>query len=213
VILAICARLPAPEALMVITTAFSGLRWGEVAGMRRKYHYLAPADGDTPASGWYEIDEFDGALKECGGRLAFGPPKDREARLVELPAFLVILLLAYLETIPARRQLLFPCGSGEGYRRGNCCRVRRPGPGPDPLAPSSKRAPRERAELRHPTPPARDRTTPPCQECRTSQADQTLIGSAPNSIVYPIFYGWIGRGLSSVLSSTGRDAYSAVASS
>jgi integrase len=118
-LLAICARLPRPEALLVLTTAFTGMRWGEAAGMRRKFLFLQPAADGEPACGWYEIDKKVGALKERGGHLSFGPPKTREERTIQLPPFLVALLLAYLETIPAKRQLLFPCGSGEGYRRGN----------------------------------------------------------------------------------------------
>jgi integrase len=49
----------------------------------------------------------------------FGAPKDREERTIELPVFLVELLLAYLATLPAGQDLLFPTSSGEGYRRGN----------------------------------------------------------------------------------------------
>lgn len=112
-LLAICARIPAPEALLVLATAFTGMRWGEAAGMRRSFLRLE-ADRGT-----YTIDRKIGALKERKGILSFGPPKDREERTIELPAFLVALLLAYLATIPAERDLLFPCGSGEGYRRGN----------------------------------------------------------------------------------------------
>lgn len=118
-LLAICARLPGPEALLVLATAFTGMRWGEAAGMRRRFLFLQPAADGEPACGWYEIDKKVGALKERRGKLSFGPPKTREARTIQLPPFLVELLLAYLATIPVRRQLLFPCGSGEGYRRGN----------------------------------------------------------------------------------------------
>lgn len=118
-LLAICARLPGPEALLVLTTAFTGMRWGEAAGMRRSLLFLQPGADDAAAAGWYDIDKKIGALKERGGHLDFGPPKTREARVVQLPPFLVALLLAHLETLPAKQDLLFPCGSGEGYRRGN----------------------------------------------------------------------------------------------
>lgn len=118
-LLAICARIPAPEALLVLTTAFTGMRWGEAAGIRRSLLFLQPPEAGTPAAGWYDIDKKIGALKERKGHLLFGPPKTREARVVQLPPFLVLLLLAHLESIPARQDLLFPCGSGEGYRRGN----------------------------------------------------------------------------------------------
>lgn len=118
-LLAICARLPRPEALMVLVTAFTGFRWGEAAGMRRSLLFLQPPGNGTPALGWYDIDKKIGALKERGGHLSFGTPKTREARVVQLPPFLVVLLLEHLERIPAKQNLLFPCGSGEGYRRGN----------------------------------------------------------------------------------------------
>lgn len=118
-LLAICARIPGPEALLVLTTAFTGFRWGEAAGMRRSLLFLQPPAEGTPAVGWYDIDKKIGALKERKGHLSFGPPKTKEARVVQLPAFLVVLLLAHLERIPSKQNLLFPCGSGEGYRRGN----------------------------------------------------------------------------------------------
>lgn len=122
---AIRARLPEPEALLVLVLAFTGMRWGEGAGMRRRFLMLMPATDDGPASGWYEIDEKEGALHEDkkGGRY-FGPPKNRKGRTVELPPFLVELLLAYLETIPAERDLLFVDQDGNGHRRSNFGRYR-----------------------------------------------------------------------------------------
>jgi integrase len=117
---AIRARLPAPEALMALCAAFTGMRWGEVIGLRRSFLMLIPADGDVPASGWYDIDEKIGAVHEDkGGRRDFGPPKNRRGRTVELPSFLVALLLAHLETIPAKRDLLFVDGANNPHRRSN----------------------------------------------------------------------------------------------
>jgi integrase len=121
---AIRTRLPAPEALLALVCVFTGMRWGEVAGMRRKFLYLMPGDGEGPASGWYEVDQKVGALKERNGTLTFGPPKDREARLIELPGFLVELLLAHLEALPARQRLLFTTGVDEPWRRSNFNRRR-----------------------------------------------------------------------------------------
>lgn len=117
---AIRARLPAPEALMILVAAFTGMRWGEFIGLRRSFLMLMPADADTPASGWYIIDEHIGAVHEDNkGRWYFGPPKDREARTVELPPFLVELLLDYLATVPADRDLLFVNQEGNPHRRSN----------------------------------------------------------------------------------------------
>lgn len=146
-LLAIMARIPGPEALLVLTTAFTGMRWGEAAGIRRSLLFLQPPEDGAPAAGWYDIDKKIGALKERGGHLSFGPPKTREARVVQLPPFLVLLLLAHLETIPAGQDLLFPCGSGEGYRRGNFGRqIWRPACDGWEARPKSKgHAPREAA--------------------------------------------------------------------
>ena len=122
---AIRGRLPGPEALLVLVIAFTGMRWGEAAGMRRKYLMLMPASDDGPASGWYEIDKDDGALHEDKhGKLSFGPPKNRKGRTIELPPFLVELLLAYLETVPAKRELLFVDSEGSAHRRSNFSRYR-----------------------------------------------------------------------------------------
>lgn len=118
-LLAICSRMTSREALMVLATAFTGMRWGEAAGMRRSFLFVQPAADGTPACGWYQIDKKIGALKEEDGALFFGPPKGRRARTIELPAFLVELLLAYLETVPAGQDMLFPTSTGEGFRRSN----------------------------------------------------------------------------------------------
>jgi integrase len=117
---AIRRRLPGPEALMVLVAVFTGMRWGEVCGLRRSFLMLVPADGDEPASGWYDIDEKVGAVHEDkAGKRTFGPPKNRVGRTVQLPPFLVTLLLAYLETFPATRDLLFVDRENNPHRRSN----------------------------------------------------------------------------------------------
>jgi integrase len=117
---AIRARLPAPEALMVLVAVFTGMRWGEVCGLRRSFLMLVPADGNEPASGYYDIDELVGAVHEDkAGKRSFGPPKNRVGRTVELPPFLVTLLLAYLGTFPATRDLLFVDRENNAHRRSN----------------------------------------------------------------------------------------------
>lgn len=122
---AIRARLPEAEALLVLVLAFTGMRWGEGAGMRRSFLMLMPATADGPASGWYEIDKKVGALHEDkrGGRY-FGPPKNRKGRTIELPPFLVELLLAYVASMPAGRDMLFVDSDGAGHRRSNFGRYR-----------------------------------------------------------------------------------------
>lgn len=116
---AIRARLPAPEALMVLAAAFTGMRWGEVIGLRRSYLMLVPAEPGRAASGWYDIDANDGAVHEDRtGARTFGPPKTRTGRTVELPAFLVEQLLAYIAAMP-NRDLLFVDRENQPHRRSN----------------------------------------------------------------------------------------------
>lgn len=119
---AIRARLPRTEAIMVLVAAFTGMRWGEVAGMRRKYLVLIP-DAPGGPTGYYTLDEKEGALHESAERgLYFGPPKGAKGRVVELPPFLVELLAVYLATLPAGQQLLFPDRDGGPWRRSNFTR-------------------------------------------------------------------------------------------
>jgi integrase len=111
---AIRKRLPAPEALLVLTAAFTGMRWGEAIGMRRKYLSL---DG-TVAS--YFLDAKDGAVHENNkGERSYGPTKTRKERTVELPGFLALQLAEHLEAMPKRRQELFVDQANELHRRSN----------------------------------------------------------------------------------------------
>ncbi|HEY4452725.1 MAG TPA: hypothetical protein VGN81_00305 [Pseudonocardiaceae bacterium] len=67
---------------MTITDAYTGLRWGELAGLRWIRTYL----DDDPR---IEIDPKFGALHEVRGRLELGPPKTpASVRTVHLPPFL-----------------------------------------------------------------------------------------------------------------------------
>jgi integrase len=115
-VLAICDRLTQAGALMTLTTLFTGMRWGEVAGMRRGFLVLHPAAGARPASGHYVIDPDIGAVHEQrSGRRLFAHPKGHKGRTVELPPFLVEILLAHLEAIGEERQLLFVNSRGGAY--------------------------------------------------------------------------------------------------
>lgn len=107
-VLAIGVRLKPGDALMALVTLFTGMRWGEVSGMRRSFLTLEAAGGERPARGHYVIDEKIGAVhEEQSGRRFFGPPKGNKGRTVELPAFLVELLIEFLGTFPLERNLLF----------------------------------------------------------------------------------------------------------
>lgn len=111
---AIRRRLPAPESLLVLTAAFTGMRWGEAIGIRRQYLTL---DG---AAGSYFLDAQDGAVHEDNsGNRFYGPTKTRKERTIELPGFLATMLAEHLETVPSRRQELFVDQANELHRRSN----------------------------------------------------------------------------------------------
>ena len=146
-ILAIGERLSPPEALLVLTIAYTGMRWGEAAGIRRSFLHLEPASGGQPASGHYVIDPEIGAVVELSGRRVFGPPKNRRGRTVELPPFLVEQLLAHTETMPEGRDLLFVTP-----RSGNI--LERSGFETDRWRPACNGWPAREARPRHPARPA-----------------------------------------------------------
>lgn len=96
---------------LVLTAAFTGLRWGELAGLRRHrvnllHRSLAVAE----------------ILTEVNGRLDVGPPKtDAGRRTVALSAFLVDELERHLEewSEPGPDGLVFPAPDGGPMRRSN----------------------------------------------------------------------------------------------
>lgn len=86
---AIAARLDPANRALVVTAAYTGMRWGELAGLRRPNCKLADAR--------IHIDPDLGALHEVGGHLSLGPPKTPAAiRDILLPPFLVELLRGHL---------------------------------------------------------------------------------------------------------------------
>lgn len=114
-VLAIGERLKPGDALMTLVTFFTGMRWSEVSGMRRSFLTLHPAAGGKPARGHYVIDEKLGAVHEdrSSGRRSYGPPKGDKGRTVQLPPFLVVLLLEHLATFPLERDALFVNNRGQ----------------------------------------------------------------------------------------------------
>jgi integrase len=81
---------PANQAL-VITATYTGMRWGELAGLRRPNCKLDDAR--------IFIDPDTGALHEVGGKLELGSPKTPAAvRDILLPPFLIDLLPAHLDS-------------------------------------------------------------------------------------------------------------------
>ncbi|WP_147268200.1 site-specific integrase [Spongiactinospora rosea] len=72
-------------ATLVLTAAFTGMRWGEQAGLAEEHCHLD--------EGYPQVDPDEGALREVGGRVWRGPPKSpAAARRIDLPSFLVDLL-------------------------------------------------------------------------------------------------------------------------
>ncbi|HET6214794.1 MAG TPA: site-specific integrase, partial [Micromonosporaceae bacterium] len=98
--------------LLVITAAWTGCRWGELAGLQRDHVRLDPHRN----RGVLIVDPDTGALHESGSELWLGPPKTpASARTITLPPFLVVLL---------REHLAETCGEFVfTSRRG--CRLRR----------------------------------------------------------------------------------------
>jgi integrase len=80
---AIAARVRRPiDGLMVVTAAYTGMRWGELAGLDRD-------NVDLDKATIYVHPEV-GALHEVGGKLFLGPPKTADSvRYIQLPPFLV----------------------------------------------------------------------------------------------------------------------------
>lgn len=78
-------------ALLIVTAAWTGCRWGELAGLQR--HNVRLDDRIIV------IDPDIGALKENAVRQWLGPPKTAaRARNITLPAFLAVLLKHHLES-------------------------------------------------------------------------------------------------------------------
>ena len=122
---AIRGRLPEPDALMFLVVLFTGMRWGEAIGIRRSFLTLTAAKVGKAAHGQYVIDPKIGAVHEdTQGRRFFAWPKGHKGRTIELPPFLVELLLDYLGTFPADRDLLFVDRKGQPFHRGNYSRRR-----------------------------------------------------------------------------------------
>jgi integrase len=91
-ILTIAKRMTRPaDQILVITGAYTGMRWGELAGLARTNTHLDDA--------LIRVDPDVGALHEVGGNLYLGPPKTRDSvRDIHLPPFLTDLLRDVLDT-------------------------------------------------------------------------------------------------------------------
>jgi integrase len=99
------------NAVLIITAAYTGLRWGELAGLQWDHVDLR--------SGEIVVDPGVGALHEIGGRLELGPPKTpASVRTIHLPPFLVELL-AQLRHRRPDTEFVFTGADGGLHRRSN----------------------------------------------------------------------------------------------
>ena len=73
------------QKLIVYTLAYTGLRWGELAGLRVR-------DFD-PLRRRLNVEQ---TIVEAGGRVEVKPPKDNEIRSVPMPKFLVEMVAAHV---------------------------------------------------------------------------------------------------------------------
>lgn len=104
----IATRINRPsDRLLVITAAYTGMRWGELAGLAKVNTHLD--------DGLVVIDPDVGALHEVSGKLYLGPPKTRaSAREIHLPPFLIDLLQ---DLIASHDNDLVFCGARGAYLR------------------------------------------------------------------------------------------------
>jgi integrase len=84
-VLRIAQRCRPTDTLLILTAAYTDIRWGERAGLQWSNLHLRRAE--------LLIHPEEGALHEVSGQLTLGPPKTAaNARTVHLPPFLVGLL-------------------------------------------------------------------------------------------------------------------------
>jgi integrase len=111
-VLQIAARLDPLPAIMVITGAYTGMRWGELAGLSWNSVRL---EHDIPH---IAIDADTGSLHEVSGRLYLAPPKTHNSvREIALPQFLLEMLRHARKA--ADGEIVFASASGKHLRRTN----------------------------------------------------------------------------------------------
>jgi integrase len=112
------------DQILVITAAYTGMRWGELTGLARANTHLDDA--------LLRVDPTVGALHEVRGRLYLGPPKTAgSARDIHLPPFLIALIQEVLDSHD--HDIVF-CGSRNAFHRRSSVsrRVWRPAVNGDP---------------------------------------------------------------------------------
>ncbi|TCO59221.1 integrase-like protein [Actinocrispum wychmicini] len=164
------------SALLIITAAWTGCRWGELAGLQRLNTH--------PDDRVIVIDPDVGALKETAHRQWLGPPKTpASARTVTLPVFLAVLLKHHLATHDplgrlSQRLRRFPLAAHVAPTHLQPCLRRQPHPTtphraplPHPARPDIPRTQTQPQDLAHRRRHPRNRPSPttgppPRQACR-----------------------------------------------
>lgn len=96
----LAGQMPGVYGLMTVTAAYTGMRWGELAGLHRDNVVFGPGlrRGAGEFVAHIRVDGRIGALHEAAGRLEVGPVKSGAGeRLVHLPPFLAGLLREHLD--------------------------------------------------------------------------------------------------------------------
>jgi integrase len=98
------------DQVLVVTAAYTGMRWGELTGLDRANVDLDHAD--------IHVHPEVGALHEIEGQLFLGPPKTVDSvRHIRLPPFLVDLIGEVLDSHD--HATVFPGARGGFQRRSN----------------------------------------------------------------------------------------------
>jgi integrase len=92
--------------VLVYTAAYTGMRWGELAGLGVQRLDLL--------RGTIEVTE---ALTEVNGHVRIGPTKTGKSRTLSIPRFLVALLAEHLATFPTAGGYVFSSAEGTPLRR------------------------------------------------------------------------------------------------
>jgi hypothetical protein len=107
--------------LMIVTAAWTGMRWSEVAGLQRANLYL-----DGRAGGRLRVGSEMSVVHETAHRVWLGPPKTMaSSRSIALPPFLTALLRRHVAGHDA--PMVFPNAAGTWQRQSHFTRrVMRP---------------------------------------------------------------------------------------
>lgn len=93
--------------VLTVLAAFTGMRWGELIGLKREFVWL---DQGAVRVEWQLVEHDDGSFEEK-------PPKYESRRTLRIPPFLVALLGDFLASLPEGQVHLFLGPKGAHPRR------------------------------------------------------------------------------------------------